>query len=124
MTDTGNLSVSEAAEKLGLTTEQVYRRIHSGQLRATHKNLWRQKYVIPADAIREYMDAGGDVALDMLPMLRVAHVCQITGFSPETVRELIRTGQLDAVRGTGKNGHYRITRDSVDRYLRAGRPAD
>ena len=120
MPDTGNLTVAEAAEKLGLSTEQVYRRIHSGHLRATRERLWRQKYLISNDAIREYLDAGGEVNVDILPMLRVSHVCQITGFTPETVRLLIREGHLDAVRGPGKNGgvgHYRITRASVDRYL-------
>lgn len=121
-TSNGLLTVPEVAARLGLNTDQVYRRIHSGHLRARRVLGWKTRYLVEPDAIRAYLDAGGQVNVDILPMLRASQVAEITGFTPETVRQLCEDGHLEFVRGPGRGGrpgHYRISRASVERYLNA-----
>lgn len=125
-TSSGLLTVGEVADQLGLTTDQVYRRIHAGHLRAKRVRGWKTRYLVEPGALTAYLEGGGDVSLDILPMLRVSQVAHLTGFSLETVRQLCENGHLDYVRGVGrggKPGHYRISRASVDAYLTASQPS-
>lgn len=121
MTDTDLLTPKQAADMLGQTTNQVYRRIHAGVLPAVAGRSRNAKYLIRSDDLDAYITAGqpgwSDVDGDMM---RVPQVARAIGFTDATVRRLCYEGVLTFTRGSGTKGHLRIHRASVEDYL-AGR---
>lgn len=55
------------------------------------------------------------------PLLTVSQVCKVIYASRQSVMRMISAGQLDALNmGAGStNSSYRVTRDSVERFLRS-----
>lgn len=116
----GMHTVSEAAEQLDLSVAQVLRRIHAGHLKAVQFTSPKLHYLVGADAIAEYRGGNGETNNDAWrPMLTVAQVAQITGFTPDTIRLMCLEGRFEYVRGRGTRGQYRISRDSLERYMSA-----
>jgi excisionase family DNA binding protein len=122
------LTINETAEALGVSRHAAYRMVRSGVLPAVRKRGSNRILVDPAglDAIetaqpvrpdysptRDGVAPHGDVRL-----LTVAEVSAMLRCGPETVRRLVKAGQLTAVRNPGRNAHLRIHSTSVDAYLR------
>lgn len=120
MGDRKMLSVPEVADKLGLTINQVYRRLHRGDLAWEFGGWMNRQYLVDADVLDEYINAGRPLSPPAkdTTMLAVPEVSKLTGFTVETVRKLCYRGVLTYVRGTGKAGHLRIHKASVDAYLK------
>lgn len=113
------LTVPEIAQRLGLTTGQVYRRLARGDMPSTMGGIRRQQYFVKPEDLQAYIDAGQPLTVPRRDrsMMSVPEVSRATGFTDETVRKLCYEGRLGYVRGPGANGHLRIQRDSVEQYL-------
>lgn len=112
------LTVEEVMQSLGLSRHQVYRRIASGVLPASTHHLGKLRYLVSESAVEHYRQTCDDPRpMPVNDRMRVSDVAAKLGFGTETVRRMIQRGELDAVRGTGARGHYRISRASVDAYL-------
>lgn len=123
MVDTDLLTPKQAAEMLGMTAHQVYRRIHSGALPAVSGSERNSQYLLDPADVQAYIAAGQPEWTNTGgPMMRVPEVAKLTGFTDETVRRMCYEGVFSYVRGSGERGHLRIHRASVDDYL-AGVPA-
>lgn len=125
MNSTGMLGPKEVAARLGLSVHQVYRRLARGDI-ASCKGGWMNKQRLVAEAdLQAYIDAGQPFSAPKrdTSMLSVPEVAQLTGFTNDTVRRLCREGVLAYVQGSGKNGHLRIRRESLQRYLSEHEPA-
>lgn len=118
VTKNNMLGVEQVAEQLGLTVHQVYRRINRGDLVAEVAATPKHERVVSAAEVARYKAAG----MPLTPprregrMLRVPEVCKLIGYSDVVVRQLCEKGVLNG-RRNGDRGHYRITRESVERYL-------
>jgi excisionase family DNA binding protein len=116
------LTVRQVAEQLGISKYQVYRRIVRGDLPAQQARNGNVHYLIRAQALRQYIAAGGADVLsspraDNQGMLRASEVAQITGFSVEAIRRMCKEGRLAHIRGAGPKGHLRIPNSAVDALL-------
>lgn len=116
------LTVDEAAQQLGISKYQVYRRIMRGDLPAMQGRRGNVHYLIPQAAVCDYIAAGGaDVLSPPRPenadALRVSEVAILTGYSAETIRRMCREGRLPYLKGVGSKGHYRIPREHVEGLL-------
>lgn len=120
------LTVNEAADMLGLSKHQVYRRIARRDLPAQLVRDGTLKYLLPEGAVLAYQQASGAPAEvgNRSAMLRVTQVALMTGFTVETVRRMAYSGVLPYVRGVGKKGHLRIPREAVETYLAVRRRND
>lgn len=55
-------------------------------------------------------------------MLTAAQVRERLGISDDTLRKLIKTGQIPAIKvGTGTLGHWRITEEDLNDYIERAR---
>lgn len=52
------------------------------------------------------------------PAVEVADTCQMLSYSRSTVYRLIKTGELEAFKGTGRTSKYLIYEDSIEAYRR------
>ena len=52
-----------------------------------------------------------------MPYLRTRQVCEILSISRWTVAELIKAGELTAIKGPAPNSHIKIDKDSVMAYI-------
>lgn len=118
MADPDLLTPKQAADKLGQSKNQVYRRIHAGVLPAVAGTQRNAKYLIRPSDLEAYIAAGqpgwSDAEQDMMTVPQVARKI---GFTDATVRRLCYTGVLAFTRGSGSRGHLRIHRASVEEYL-------
>ena len=131
-------TVPEVAKKLGISTFQVYRRIHRGDLKAELTRGARTMYLIHEDKLNEYVAAGGPKTLS--PLLKIedewvstSEVALLTGHDPVTIRNLCYQGCLAYVKGKGVRGQLRIwmpsvrsffgTQDDTDQALKAAMQA-
>ena len=119
-------TVKEAADLLGISRYQVYRRIVRGDLKATQARTGNIHYLISRQAIADYIAAGGGDVLTpprlLGPeMMRVSEVAIETGYSVEAIRGMCADGTLPCVRGVGPRGHFRIPREAVDELLSTAR---
>lgn len=58
------------------------------------------------------------------PLMSIYDVAALLDVHPDTVRNLVRSGHLRAVRiGVGPNARFRISQDDLDHYLDASRVA-
>lgn len=113
-------TVAEAAEMLGVSRYQVYRRIVRGDLPALSSRRNNVHYLIPQESLHAYVDAGGADNLSAphigrSAMMRPIEVAIATGYSVETIRRMCRVGRLSYIKGAGEHGHYRIPREEVER---------
>lgn len=56
-----------------------------------------------------------------MPYLSTRQVCEILSISRWTVADLIRDGELTAIKGPAKNSHVKIDEDSVQAYIERNR---
>jgi excisionase family DNA binding protein len=117
------LTVGEVAEILGLSKYQVYRRIARGNLKAQRAHDNNVHYVVAREDVDAYVAAGGIALTQVSPdttgsMLRVSDVATMTGYSPDAIRKLCKSGRLPHVKGDGPRGHVRIPRDAVEEMLK------
>lgn len=56
-----------------------------------------------------------------MPYLTTRQVCDELKISRWHVARLIRTGQLDAIKGEGRNGHVKIDEESLAAYIEAAK---
>lgn len=118
MTDSTVLNVEQAAELLGISKWQLYRRIDRGNLKAIRSRRGTEHYEILKADLDAYIAAGGGDVLDPKDreddeMLRVGEVARITGFAPETIRRMCYAGRLPYVKGAGIKGQLRVPRGAV-----------
>jgi len=123
MNSNGLLTVAEAAEQLGITRYQVYRRIARGNLPAVPAQAGNVHYLISQADVDKYIAAGGAHFINppRLPetdMMRVPEVAILTGFTAESIRRMCRDGTLPSQKGAGRKGQYRIPRSAVLEVLR------
>lgn len=52
-----------------------------------------------------------------MPYLKTRQVCEILSISRWTVAELIRKGELKAIKGPAQSSHLKIDEDSVTEYI-------
>lgn len=123
MTDSALLTVSEVADRLGISTFRVYRRIQRGDLPATLSRSGKVRFLVSVADLEDYIDAGGGAVLSR-PRASVAdswvstgEAAQLTGFTMPTLRAMCYSGQLAYRRGSGSSGHFRISRSSLDRFV-------
>jgi excisionase family DNA binding protein len=121
-----HVTVKQAAECLGVSKYQVYRRILRGNIPA-HLVLDRHppRWLIRQADLDEYIAAGGAEVLtpprkiheDEDGTLGAPEVAMITGYSAETIRRMCNEGKLTHTRGPGPKGRFRIPRDAVEKML-------
>lgn len=125
MDEHAQVTVTQAAKRLGISRYQVYRRIMRGDLRATKSRNSNIHWVINTKDLDNYIAAGGaDVLSEPRPLprlddtLRVPEVALLTGYSAETIRRMCRDGSLPYRKGTGRKGHFHIPRSAVEKLSR------
>lgn len=122
MPETALLTVPEVAGRLGITTYRVYRRIQRGDLKASLSRQGNVQYLVAADELQRYIDAGGSAVLtppqrvDNDDWMSTGSVAMLTGYSPEAIRKMCYQGQLKYSRGA-RGSHLRICRASVESLL-------
>lgn len=121
MDETRSFTVQEAADKLGMTVDQVYRRITRGDINAYQVRVRNLHYRITDADLQAYIDAGdsGISPPNAGPtdMLGVPQVARLTGFTSETIRRMCADGKLPHLRGAGIRGHIRIPRAAVEEII-------
>jgi excisionase family DNA binding protein len=111
------LNVQEAAQRLGITRPQVYRRIWNNSIRAELvKQNGKVRWRIPEDAITSYDPDAAEPA-ERGGYLRTSSVAQLLGISVEDVRRLIREGELIAERGPTGRAAGLISTHAVENYV-------
>lgn len=123
MTDAALLTVKDVAEKLGITTFRVYRRIQRGDLKTTPARRRNLQFLIhPAD-LQAYLDAGGEAVLSSPrrfndpDWITTGEAAKRTGMTMETIRAMCYAGQLQYTRGAGAGGRLRVSSASIDELL-------
>lgn len=124
MDHASHVTVTQAAERLGISRYQVYRRITRGDLPATKVRGTGIHWTIKEEDLTDYIAAGGaqvlsaprEVARDD-DTLRVPEVAILTGYSAETIRRMCRDGSLPYQKGTGLKGHFHIPREAVSQLM-------
>jgi excisionase family DNA binding protein len=114
------LTVIEAAERLGLSAHQLYRRIQRGDLNAPTMTVdSRRSYRISEAEIERYLRDGKPLTVPTRSnhFLSTAEVAKMTGYTTETVRRYCKTGIFRFKRGKGSNAHFRILAADVAAYL-------
>lgn len=121
------LTVEEVAERLGLSRYQVYRRIDRGDLKVTpfrrQNPKWKHpRLLVDETSVQAYLDAGGPDRVSFAPKvpgdwMTTREVAEVTGLSPQRIRELCADGALDHRKGPGPRGQFRVSRDSVRNLL-------
>ena len=94
MDQPARLSVTQAAERLGISKYQVYRRIMRGDLPARKIQASNVHWVIAEKDLDAYIAAGGGEVLSPPRVderadadnMRVPEVAMLTGYSAETIR--------------------------------------
>jgi len=114
MNDTRLLTVSEAAIRLGLTAQRVYRRITRGDLPAQRMMLRPPQYRIREEDLDQYIAAGGGLTPPRENPLWVStgEAARMTGISQAEIRRMCQAGDLRH-RVDGKRSHYRIDREHI-----------
>lgn len=109
------LNVAQAADRLNMSIHQVYRRIHTGDLKATRVRNRNLEWRVSEEDLQRYTEGQRN------QMLTVPDAAIMLGFSAETVRRMCIEGKLQHVRGGGDRGHFRIPGDAVREYLDGAR---
>jgi excisionase family DNA binding protein len=123
MTDHALLTVKEVAEKLGITTFRVYRRIQRGDLKTTPARRGNVQFLIHPDDLQDYIDAGGeDILSSPRPSgdagwITTGEAAQRTGLTMETIRAMCYSGRLLFTRGSGFGGRIHVSSASIDELL-------
>lgn len=125
MVDTDNdnlLTVAEVADLWGTSKHSVYRAIRVGDLPAVRVR-GRNRYLV--------YQSGAELARDGMPVLvepavkpeylTVAEVAARLACSNETIRRLVNSGDLEALRFSGKGSRLRIAPEAVDAYISRNR---
>jgi excisionase family DNA binding protein len=118
------LTVHEVCVQLGTSRYQIYRLIHSGALPAVKLRTARNKFRVRKSDLEDFKR--GDFVTVAEPVVdnayrTVADVAARLNCSHETVRRLVGTGELVAIRFPGKSSRLRISDAAVDAYLQAHR---
>jgi excisionase family DNA binding protein len=119
------LTVNEAADALGMSTAQVYRRIEKGRLQGSRRASMdgKERLVIPAAAVKEFQASqrpdGIEFADENPDLLRASAISAILGIPIERVRRLVKDGVLPAKAGGPGQPHatIRVWRSVVEKYL-------
>lgn len=114
------LTVREVADKLGISTFRVYRRIRRNDLRAVPMRQGHFRFLVRADDLQAYIDAGGPHALTApkpTQWITTGEAARRTGLSMETIRHLCYAGRLEFIQGGGKNGRLHVSARAVDELL-------
>lgn len=124
MDNSALLTVKQVAERLGMSTYKVYRRIIRGDIKAQQARTGNVYYLVDPADLQEYIAAGEAHQLtpathDRSGMMRVSEVARLTGFTTDTVRRMCYAGRLPYVKGEGERGHLRIPRQAVEEMLGA-----
>lgn len=120
------MTANQVASHLGLTVHQVYRRMRRGDLKFFTDGPARSAYYVrPAD-LDAYIAAGAGLSKPKkdTTWMSVSEVAFLLGFTDETVRRLCKEGRWTVTRGTGRNGHWRILRSSVEMAANPPEPDD
>jgi len=126
MDQPARLSVTQAAERLGISRYQVYRRIMRGDIPARKIQASNVHWVIAEKDLDAYIAAGGGEILSPPRVdarrddgtMRVPEVAMLTGYSAETIRRMCHEGKLQHTKGRGPKGQFRIPRSALDDMLR------
>lgn len=117
------LTVNEVATRLRVSKYTVYRLIHSRSLPAVkmRNHSGRSAFRVSEEAVAGYLregppqiplTAGGEPAL-----LTAAEVANRLRCSVESVRRLVREGDLVATRNAGRNSHLRVSESALRDFL-------
>jgi excisionase family DNA binding protein len=123
MTDNAPLTVKQVAEKLGITTFKVYRRIQRGDIKAFPSRRGNIRFLVDPADLQAYIDAGGEDLLsspqrvDDAVWITTGEAARRTGLTMETIRAMCYSGRLLFTRGAGLGGRLRISSASVDELL-------
>jgi len=118
MEEPRQLTVPEAAERLGLTDQQVYRRISRGDLAATTILARNPQFRLAEDEVERYKAAG----LAISPTrpnpswVTTTEAARRTGMSQAEIRRMCNAGELASRRGPSATGAYKIHVDSLRRF--------
>lgn len=116
MDEPRSMTVAEAAQILGLSEQQVYRRITRGDIQATRVTSRNPHYVIAADEVERYSSAGQDLtAPKPNPFwLTTGEAARLTGISQPEIRRMCKAGEL-VCRTTESGTHYKVSRQALKR---------
>lgn len=118
------LTLREFAAKIGMPLSQVRTHVNAGRIEGARMS--RQgvhRWLVPASAVDAYESTGEFSGGDWL---RPNDVTRLTGFNTHTVRRMAMAGAFTYLRGMGAGGpgtgHMRISRKSVEAWMRAQNP--
>lgn len=123
MTDPAPLTVKQVAEKLGISTFRVYRRIQRGDIKATPSRRGGVHFLVTEDDLQTYIDAGGEAILSRprrpedAAWISTGEAAKRTGLTMETIRAMCYSGRLLFIRGNGNGGQLRVSSASIDELL-------
>lgn len=116
------INVEQAAEMLGMSKAQVYRRIHSGVITARRAVIGGcQALEVDASSVRRLAEQGGTAPI-MNPdgaLMRVTDAATLLGVSAQRVRQMVHDGQLAVMRSTTPKARMWVYRASVQAMLDA-----
>lgn len=117
MDDTRLVSVAEAADRLGMSKWQVYRRIERGDIKAELKNKPTARYMIPES---ELTSPKPDLSPPSTPalLMRVGEVAAMTGLTTSSIRRLCQQGMLPTAPRPTERSQYRIPRSAVEQLFK------
>lgn len=120
MAEQGFVSVPEAAVRLGLTQQQVYRRIFRGDLKASREIKGGRAFYKITDAdLQSYIDAGSGLTptKQVTAYVSAGEAAQITGLSVPMIRKMCHNGMIKAMQ-FGERGHFRILREDLAPFVK------
>lgn len=108
------LSVTEAAEQLGVSRALVYRMIERGELPA-YRIPSRRVLLLNEDDVTR---AGQPTQANPSPrVITTGEAAAQIGVHPRTVRRLVVAGELRGIRSSAPRSHMRVEVASIQEYL-------
>lgn len=111
------LSVQEAADRLGVNQNVIYRLIHAGDLPAYRRPGYRH-YLIDESALADALrPVPVEAATGPATTISVTAAAKRLACDTRTVRRLIHAGEIEAMRFPGsERSHLRVMISSVEAY--------
>ena len=116
-------TVTQVAEKLGVSRFRVYRAIQRGDLGSVLVRHGNRIFSVSEDDLQAYIDAGGPDNYDTSVAVRTRHwittgeAAKRTGLTPAMIRGMCHTGELKSLQASGPGGRVHVRTSSIEQLL-------
>ena len=106
-------SCSEIAEMTGMSLRAVWRRIKSGEIKASRPG--GRDYIVAEDDLNAFINRYNSDRDSADRCLRCSDISEMIGVKKRTIYGWIRSGKLKATRPRGRD--YLVTRDDLSAFM-------